>query len=121
MRPLSDSTNTEWRDSIFYEYWTDLVHSIPTMIAVRTDRYKLISYPELNDIDELYDLSKDPHEMDNLAGKAENEALHREMQEKLLKQIEASCWRATKMTRQENTWRQMLAVFLANRIRLSCE
>ncbi len=94
MRPLFDPANTEWRDSIFYEYWTDLVHSIPTMIAVRTDRHKLICYPELDDIDELYDLSKDPHEMHNLAGKAENETLHREMQQELLKQIEETGWKA---------------------------
>ena len=34
--------------------------------AVRTDRYKYIRYEELRGMDELYDLSTDPHELDNL-------------------------------------------------------
>lgn len=34
--------------------------------AVRTDRYKFIRYRELQGMDELYDLHRDPHELDNL-------------------------------------------------------
>ena len=92
MRSLFEAKDPEWRDSIFYEYWTDLVHSIPTMIAVRTDRYKLIRFPELEDTDELYDLTEDPHEMTNLAGVAEHEALHAEMESKLEQQIVDTGW-----------------------------
>lgn len=67
MQPLFEEQNPEWRDTVFYEYWKELVHAIPTMTAVRTSRYKLISYPEIDDMDELFDLEKDPHEMNNLA------------------------------------------------------
>lgn len=66
MKPLFKNKDTEWRDTVFYEYWKDLVHSIPTMTAVRGERYKLIRTPMLDDISELYDLKEDPHEMDNL-------------------------------------------------------
>ncbi len=34
--------------------------------AVRTDRYKFIRYRELQGMDELYDVQRDPHELDNL-------------------------------------------------------
>lgn len=68
MKPLFEQAAPAWRDAVFYEYWKELVHTIPTMTALRTDRHKLITYPEINDIDELYDLATDPHEMRNLAG-----------------------------------------------------
>ena len=93
MRPLLEQKNTQWRMSIFYEYWMDLVHSIPTMVAARTDRYKLIRYPDINDRDELYDLHNDPHEINNLAGIDAHEALHNEMRQVLDAQILESGWR----------------------------
>jgi N-acetylglucosamine-6-sulfatase len=66
MRPLFEDANADWRDHVYYEYWTELVHSIPTMIAVRTKKTKLVHYPTLADLDELYDLEDDPHELKNL-------------------------------------------------------
>lgn len=93
MRPLFESPAPAWRESIFYEYWTDLVHSIPTTVAVRTDRHKLIRFPDLNDIDELYDLAEDPHEMNNLAVLPGHEALHERMTAMLQEQMVASGWR----------------------------
>ena len=93
MRPLLEQENTQWRTSIFYEYWMDLVHSIPTMVAARTDRYKLIRYPDINDRDELYDLHNDPHEINNLAGIDAHKALHDEMRQVLDTQIIESGWR----------------------------
>ena len=33
MRPLFEGNAGGWRESVFYEYWVDLVHSIPTMNA----------------------------------------------------------------------------------------
>jgi len=93
MQPLFSGEPVEWRGQVFYEYWTDLVHAIPTMKAVRTDRYKLIRYPELEDIDELYDLKNDPHEMTNLVGKDEHQDLYARMDTLLKEEAERVGWR----------------------------
>ena len=92
MQPLLEGATTQWRDSLFYEYWTDLVHAIPTMNAVRTDRFKLIQYPELDDIDELYDLERDPHEMKNLAQDPEYAAVLQQMERRLVEEAEHVGW-----------------------------
>ncbi len=94
MKPLFEEEKPKWRDAVFYEYWKELVHSIPAMTAVRTDRYKLISFPEINDIDELFDLQNDPHEMKNLAADPAYAQVHAEMRVRLEK------------ARAENQWRQ---------------
>ena len=64
---LADEAPADWRDRYIYSYWQEYMPNIPTMLAIRGERYKWVTYPMLNDIPELYDLVKDPHEMDNLA------------------------------------------------------
>jgi N-acetylglucosamine-6-sulfatase len=55
------------RDKIFYEYyWEYLFPQTPTMFSIRTDQYKYIHYYGIWTQNELYDLKKDPHEMNNL-------------------------------------------------------
>jgi N-acetylglucosamine-6-sulfatase len=93
MKPLFEDPDPSWRDAVFYEYWKELVHAIPTMTAVRTDRYKLITYPEIDDIDELFDLQDDPHEMNNLAVDPEFAGLHASMKEQLEKARATHQWR----------------------------
>jgi len=66
-RPLFGGDATGWRRSFLYEYWVDLTPTIPRMIGVRTENWKLVRYPDLQDLDELYDLRNDPHELHNLA------------------------------------------------------
>ena len=56
-----------WRNRVFYEYfWEVAFPSTPTIFAVRTERFKYIYNYGSWDINELYDLSKDPYEMNNL-------------------------------------------------------
>lgn len=94
MKPLFEEANPRWRDTVFYEYWKDLVHAIPTMTAVRTGRHKLITYPEIEDIDELYDLQEDPHEMDNLVKDPAYADVYASMQQRMAQQRAANQWQA---------------------------
>lgn len=66
---LAGKAPDDWRTSFLIEYNTDTV--FPRVLnmgyrAVRTDRLKYIHYLELEGMDELYDLTADPYEMQNV-------------------------------------------------------
>ena len=65
---LQGKKEKNWREAILFEYYLDTYwpYAGPSQIAVRTERYKLVDAFLKNDIDELYDLKKDPGEMTNL-------------------------------------------------------
>ena len=67
---LQDGEDPSWRESMLYQYYVDDAYPYagPDMLAVKTDRYKLVDNFLENDIDELYDLKADPGEMKNLIG-----------------------------------------------------
>lgn len=69
--PLLEGQPTKLRDCLFTCY-RDVQR------AVRTDRWKLIRYPQVNET-QLFDLQKDPHELNNLAAKPEYAARLKEM------------------------------------------
>ncbi|PYJ07809.1 MAG: sulfatase [Verrucomicrobia bacterium] len=53
----------DWRTSMYYRYYCHpSEHTVNKHYGVRTDRYKLIYFHDLNEW-ELFDLKKDPHEM----------------------------------------------------------
>ena len=55
------------REAFIYNYfWESSFPQTPTVIGVRTDRYKLIRFQGIYDCDELYDLKTDPDERHNL-------------------------------------------------------
>ena len=57
----------QWRDNLLYEYYWEFNYPMtPTTFALRGDRFKLIQYHGIWDIEELYDLQADPREMHNL-------------------------------------------------------
>lgn len=67
--PVIQGTATNWRNSIFIEYYSDTVFPRVKNMgykAVRGERYKYIHYLELEGMDELYDLQQDPYELKNL-------------------------------------------------------
>ncbi|MFP6752984.1 MAG: sulfatase/phosphatase domain-containing protein [Pirellulaceae bacterium] len=60
---LAQEAPADWRKSIYYHYYEfPGAHSVQKHYGVRTDRYKLINFYELEEW-ELFDLEKDPHEL----------------------------------------------------------
>jgi arylsulfatase A-like enzyme len=56
----------DWRSSMYYRYYHyPGDHQVQQHYGVRTDRYKLIYFHRINAW-ELYDLKKDPHELNNV-------------------------------------------------------
>lgn len=58
----------DWRTSMYYHYYEypHGWHSVKRHYGIRTERYKLIHFYHDIDAWELYDLEKDPHELQNV-------------------------------------------------------
>lgn len=97
---LTGQTPKDWRKSIYYRYWMhgDNSHNTPANYGIRTDRYKLIFYyaqpldmkgtrdtPKLPAQWELYDLEKDPAEMNNIYNDPANKKLIKSLKKELLR------------------------------------
>jgi len=87
--PLLAGKRLGWRKSFLVEYWAE--NAMPWLIgmtykAVRTGRYKYIrwvNHSRNGELDELYDLDRDPYEISNVinrpAYRAVRERLRREL------------------------------------------
>ncbi len=75
LRPLlAGASPADWRQAIYYRYFGfPDVHAVPQHYGIRTDRYKLIHFHQLDEW-ELYDLQTDPDELHNLFGMPEHQA-----------------------------------------------
>ena len=78
---------TNWRSSFMFEYYVDdeYPYAGPNMLALRSERYKLVDNFLENDIDELYDLLNDPGEMNNLINDPKYDQIQKEMRAELEK------------------------------------
>jgi N-acetylglucosamine-6-sulfatase len=87
--PLLKRDRKGWRKSVLIEYWAE--NAYPWLVgmtykAVRTDRYKYIHWVNLSrngELDELYDLEKDPYEITNLSKRPAYKALKTKLQREL--------------------------------------
>ena len=64
---LRGKSPSDWRTGMYYHYYEyPGAHSVKRHYGLRTRQYKLIHF--YNDIDawELYDLGRDPHELNNV-------------------------------------------------------
>jgi arylsulfatase A-like enzyme len=82
-------TGARWRKSFLVEYWAE--NAMPWLIgmtykAVRTDRHKLIRWVNRGingELDELYDLHGDPHEVRNVIGRPAYRAVREQLRREL--------------------------------------
>ena len=82
-----------WRDAVYYRYYeSNGPHTVPKHDGVRTDRWKLIWFPEVDpDGDgpagpgdwEMYDLEADPDEMQDVADDPANAEIRRMLERRL--------------------------------------
>ena len=63
---LNEKTPKDWRTTMYYRYYHyPADHRVQPHYGVRTERYKLIYFNKINEW-ELFDLEKDPHELNNI-------------------------------------------------------
>ena len=72
----------DWRDALYYHYYEKGEHHVPRHEGVRTQRYKLISYYDAGEW-ELFDLQKDPHELQSVYSDPQYTQIVQTMTEKL--------------------------------------
>ena len=66
---LKGAAPGDWRRSFYYHYYeSQLAHGVPAHEGVRTERYKLIRFYESGEW-ELFDLERDPQELQSLYGR----------------------------------------------------
>ncbi|MDH7482754.1 MAG: sulfatase [Armatimonadota bacterium] len=82
--PLLKGRKSNWRSDWLYEYFQEKgFPRTPTMVGVRTDCWKYIEYPEINDKPELYNLKDDPQELRNLVDDPKYKHILAEMKSRL--------------------------------------
>jgi len=78
--PLLQNPRAPWRNAFAYAYWFEPPYPVPTQRALRTERWKYVTYDDRPPA--LYDLKGDPGEQHDLAPEAGPgllEALHRRL------------------------------------------
>jgi len=89
--PLLRGENSAWRDAVLIEFYT-YENPMPWLVdmeyrAVRSERYKYIHWIQHPTENELYDLLRDPFEIDNVFSSAEYATTLADMQQKLRREI----------------------------------
>jgi len=94
--PLFAGRRNGWRKSFLIEYWTE--SAMPWLVgmsykAVRTDRHKYIRWVNRSrdgELDELYDLDRDPWEIANVVRRP----AYRPVRERLRRELRKLAWEA---------------------------
>ena len=83
---LTGNTPSDWRTSHYYHYYEHpSEHDVRRHYGITTAKYKLIHFYYDMDVWELYDLEKDPNEMQNIYG----DPAYAEVQQALHSELEA--------------------------------
>jgi N-acetylglucosamine-6-sulfatase len=85
---LANEPDADWRKYFLYVYyWEKNFPQSPTQFALRGDRFKYITYYGLWDVDELYDLTTDPGEKNNLINDPDYQTVVKEMEDRLYEML----------------------------------
>ena len=83
-KDLFNEAQYNGRDAVYYHYYEyPLWHKVQPHYGIRTSKYKLMHFYYSMDEWELYDLEKDPNEMNNIYSLA-NDSLIKNLKEKLI-------------------------------------
>jgi len=89
--PLMKGQKVAWRDKVFYEYyWENEFPQTPTTFGIRSGNYKYIRSQGVWDINELYDLEKDPLEVNNLIRSADHQEIAKKLNSELWDWLETT-------------------------------
>lgn len=81
-----EEAKANWRKSAYYQYFEyPKWHSVQPHYGVRTERYKLMHFYYNIDCWELYDLEKDPKEINNLYGNPDYASITEELKEEIIR------------------------------------
>ena len=83
MLPLFTDKKAKGRDAIYYHYYENGEHSVSPHFGIRTERYKLVRFYKRVNSWELYDLKKDPNEMNNLYGQKKYKKITEKLNSKM--------------------------------------
>ncbi len=80
---LKGETPSDWREAVYYHYYEyPAVHAVQRHYGVRTDRYKLIHFYNIDEW-ELYDLKSDPDELRNVVNESQYKEVIADLKSKL--------------------------------------
>ena len=103
--PLLKGERVDWRDAVYYHYYEfPSVHMVARHYGVRDHRYKLIHFYQFNEW-ELYDLEKDPDELNNVYAKPEY-AKEVDRLKRKLKQLRQQYKDDSNVQEQSEAWKQ---------------
>ncbi|MCD6569940.1 MAG: sulfatase [Deltaproteobacteria bacterium] len=83
--PLLASKDVSWRRAWLYEYFLDFPYIVPGIYAIRTEDYKYIEYQSKRYPPEVYNISLDPKEKNNLYEKDEAKKILPILQQELIR------------------------------------
>jgi arylsulfatase A-like enzyme len=79
---LQDLSTTVQRSDFFYSFYVTHDGRIPVCLGLRGKRYKYVEYPE-HEYQQLFDLERDPEELENLVGNTKHTAELNSMKTKM--------------------------------------
>ena len=81
---MKGDASANWRDAVYYHYFEGppRVHNVAKHYGVRTDRYTLVHYYEQDEW-ELFDLKKDPEQLQNVYGSQEYAEVQQRLKQKV--------------------------------------